>query len=61
MPEEVLQQKKQNEIERQRMEEAANFLLRSCRNGIFFQNGMLSYLIPVQHTLGYKTAPLRMN
>jgi hypothetical protein len=56
-----LQLKKWDEAEQRRVELAANFLLKSSRNGIFYQNGMLAYLIPVQHKLGYRTAPLRMN
>lgn len=61
MPEEVSQQKKRKALEKQRTEEAANFLIRSSRNGIFYQNGVVAYLIPVQNKLGYKMSPLRVN
>ena len=43
------------------IEFAANFLLRSRYSGIFYRDGSLAYLIPIQYNLGYKVAPLRAN
>ena len=45
----------------QQIQFATDFLLRSRHNGIFYRNGTLAYMIPIQYTLGYKVAPLRPN
>jgi hypothetical protein len=42
-------------------EMAIDFLLRVRRSGIFYKTGNSAYMIPIQHTLGYRVAPLRMN
>ena len=61
MTEQVSQRKKLEDRDKLRAEEAANFLIRSCQNGIFYQNGELTYLIPVTYKLGYRVAPFKVN
>ena len=54
-------QKEKEEIERLKMEAIANMLIRLPQNGVFYQTETMTYLIPVQCTLGYKVSPLRRN
>jgi hypothetical protein len=52
---------KSTDTQKKVMEIAVNFLIKSRRNGIFYQSGVISYLIPIQYKLGYRGAPMRVN